>query len=357
MPLLTLEKVSWRYAGEWLLKDIDLTLTSGEILCLLGPSGSGKTSLLRVVAGLENPDLGRVRLDGVDLAHIPVHGRNFGMMFQEFALFPHKDVFQNVAFGLDVRRIQMSEKKKRVLEMLSLVGLSGFEARRVDSLSGGERQRVALARSLAPEPKLLMLDEPLGSLDRELRDRLAADLRHILKMVGVTAIFVTHDHAEAFAVADRVAVLNNGRLEQIDAPEDLYRQPKTDFVARFLGFKNRLKGRISSFGWVETAVGKIPMDTEGIEPGEIRTLVLRPECARMVHQADDGKGRTHFQLNGIVTERRFEGRLYQVEIRAGESRLTFDLPNHFAPPAVGETIVIFLQKEGMVLIPKPEEGQ
>jgi ABC-type Fe3+/spermidine/putrescine transport system ATPase subunit len=354
MPLLSLEKVSWTYDGERLLKEIDLDLESGEILCLLGPSGSGKTSLLRMVAGLETPDSGAVRLNGVDLRDTPAHRRQFGMMFQEFALFPHKNVFQNVAFGLEVRKIGKAGIAARVLEMLSLVGLSGFEKRRVEGLSGGERQRVALARSLAPEPKLLMLDEPLGSLDRELRDRLAADVRQILKKVGVTAIFVTHDHGEAFAVADRVALLNAGRLEQIDTPEDLYRHPKTEFVARFLGFKNRLKAEIIAPGNIETHAGSLSVDTKGIPVGETRILVLRPECARVADSRTPVVA-PGCRINGTIAGRRFEGRLYQVDVQMGEGMLTFDLANHPTPPGIGEAIALDLQPQGMVFLPK-EEG-
>ena len=249
--LLEISHVSKFYPGLPVLHDLSLTADEGEIVCLLGPSGCGKSTLLRIVAGLETPDAGRVSFDGQDLAGVPPHRRHFGLMFQDYALFPHKDVAGNVAFGLRMARLPASEINARVAEMLALVGLSGYEQRRVTELSGGEQQRVALARSLAPGPRLLMFDEPLGALDRALREQLMNDLRAILKQVCVTALYVTHDQEEAFAIGDRVAIMRarpdlgeGGRIEQIGTPQEVYRQPANAYVARFLGFLNLIDGKV-----------------------------------------------------------------------------------------------------------------
>ena len=249
--LLEIAHIHKSYPGLPVLHDLSLTADEGEIVCLLGPSGCGKSTLLRIVAGLEMPDAGQVAFDGQDLAGVPPHRRHFGLMFQDYALFPHKDVAGNVAFGLRMARLPASEISARVREMLALVGLSGTEQRRVTELSGGEQQRVALARSLAPGPRLLMFDEPLGALDRALREQLMNDLRAILKQVCVTALYVTHDQEEAFAIGDRVAIMRarpdigeGGRIEQIGTPQEVYRQPGNAYVARFLGFQNLIDGKV-----------------------------------------------------------------------------------------------------------------
>jgi thiamine transport system ATP-binding protein len=216
---------------------VSLDVTPGEVVALLGPSGCGKSSLLRAIAGLEPPASGSLTWDGVDLADVPVHRRGFGLMFQEGQLFAHRDVARNVGFGLEMARVPRAERFRRVAELLHAVGLDGYGRRAVSTLSGGEQQRVALARALAPAPQLLLLDEPLSALDRSLRERLAADVRSTLVATGTTAIFVTHDHDEAFTVADRVAVMSQGRILRIDTPARLWRQPGSREVAAFLGYE------------------------------------------------------------------------------------------------------------------------
>ncbi|CAB4564495.1 unannotated protein [freshwater metagenome] len=236
---LVLNHVSARHGrnDDETLHDISLDVTAGEVIGVLGSSGSGKTTLLRVIAGLHVASEGSVILDGVDITTTPTHLRGVGLMFQEHALFPHLTVSDNVAFGLRMAKVSNPDRSLRVAEVLELVGLAGFGSRDVSSLSGGERQRVALARTLAPSPRLLLLDEPMGSLDRILRDRLVSELRELIVDLGLTALYVTHDRSEAFVLADRIAVLDEGAVVQIDTPAVLDACPTTEHVARLLGHR------------------------------------------------------------------------------------------------------------------------
>lgn len=236
--MLTISGVSCAFGDVTALDNLNLRVEPDEIVCLLGPSGCGKTTLLRIVAGLITDFRGSVYIAGEDLRAVPVHERGFGLMFQDYALFPHLTVSDNIAYGLHRRRLSTSAIAERVGQMLLRVGLDGFGDRDVSTLSGGEQQRVALARSLAPNPRFLMLDEPLGSLDALLRDQLALELRSIIKSAGLSAIHVTHDHREAYAIADRIAVMDEGAIAQLAEPMRLYHHPANETVARFLGFSN-----------------------------------------------------------------------------------------------------------------------
>lgn len=327
MTLLKVNHLSKTFENTPALVEVSLTLDEGQILCLLGPSGCGKTTLLRLIAGLESPDSGSIYFEGHDISAVPPHQRGFGLMFQEFALFPHKNVSQNVAFGLQ-QWPQAKAIQTRVQEMLALVGLAGFERRDVDSLSGGERQRVALARSLAPGPRLLMLDEPLGALDRALRERLMLEIRQILKGLGLTAIYVTHDQTEAFAVADRVVVMNRGRIEQNGQPEQLYYHPATSFVAQFLGFTNLLPGVCLPDGQIKTALGVWPLPAAQQYPaGTAVTVLIRPEAA-LLEQIGD------MVLAGEIVASLFRGRFYQITLAVAGQALTFEMP--LAPLSSGD---------------------
>jgi ABC-type Fe3+/spermidine/putrescine transport system ATPase subunit len=279
--MLELVNITKQYAGAPLLHDISLTIHAGEIVSLLGPSGSGKTTLLRIIAGLEQPERGEVIFEGRNLRGVPPHQRGMGLMFQDLALFPHKNVFENVAFGLRMQGIPRAEIRARVLETLELVGLASLAQRDVNNLSGGEQQRVALARALAPRPRLLMFDEPLGALDRLLREQLVAELRAILKRIGMTALYVTHDQDEAFVIADRVAILHATRIVQMGTPAEIYHAPANTFVAQFLGLTNLFPAQIRGDGQVVTELGEFRYASAS-PPGDIPLYALiRPERVRV----------------------------------------------------------------------------
>ena len=326
--MLELRTITKQYDGKPVLAGIDLRVEQGEVLALLGPSGSGKSTLLSIVAGLETPDRGQVLWAGADVTHTPPYRRGFGLMFQDYALFPHRDVFGNVAFGLQMAGQGSTQIAARVSEVLQLVGLDGFERRDVTSLSGGEQQRVALARALAPAPRLLMLDEPLGSLDRALRTRLLGDLASILRAAKQSSLYVTHDQEEAYAIADRVAILNAGRLAQVGAPEEIYRQPASAFVARFLGMQNLFPARAQG-GSLQTPFGVLPAPP-GTPEGAV-TILLRPDA---LHLGDAGP----VTLSGNLLRKQFRGSQSQAEVDVAGSLLALELPSSTPLPAPGAPV-------------------
>jgi thiamine transport system ATP-binding protein len=281
--MLEVEGITVAFGERLALDRVSLDVAEGEVVGVLGPSGSGKSTLLRVVAGLQQPDSGRVLLDGHDLTLVPPHRRGIGMVFQDHALFDHLDVRGNVAFGLRMRGDAPDEIAARMTQALDLVGLAGFEGRSVRTLSGGEQQRVALARALAPKPRVLLLDEPLGSLDRRLRDRLLEDLESLFAGLGVTALYVTHDQAEAFALGDRVAVLRDGRIVQAGTPDDVWARPADEDVARFLGQSVREGAAIRPESVVVRPVGDGQSGN-----GVVESAVRAGPTVRLVLRLDDG---------------------------------------------------------------------
>jgi len=355
MPHLDVRQISKSFDDTPVLHQVIFSVEEGEVVCLLGPSGCGKTTLLRIIAGLEGPDEGRILFAGRDLADVPVHRRGFGLMFQDYVLFPHKDVAANVAFGLRMQGLAEEEVRKRVAEMLDLVSLQGYEQRPVYELSGGEQQRVALARSLAPRPRLLMLDEPLGSLDRTLREGLLGELHDILKTVGVTALYVTHDQEEAFAVADRVLIMQAGRIVQEGTPEAVYRKPASEFVARFLGLNNLLRGRVMAVTpklEIATAVGRLvldPAEAGGAHVGEEVTMVIRPEAASVAPTSEPGESNL---LRGVLMACSFRGSSHRLRTRhAGDVDLEFEIAGACDVPSPGDPVCLALDSEAMTVLP------
>ncbi|MBD9704021.1 ABC transporter ATP-binding protein [Streptomyces caniscabiei] len=337
--LLRLEDATVRFDGRPVLDGVDLDVAEHEIVCVLGPSGSGKSTLLRVVAGLQPLDAGRVSLDGRDQRGVPAHKRGVGLMFQDHQLFPQRDVAGNVAFGPRMHGAAKDERAVRVRELLELVGLPGAARRRVGELSGGEQQRVALARALAPRPRLLMLDEPLGQLDRSLRERLVVELRQLFGELGTTVLAVTHDQGEAFALADRVVVMRDGRIAQSGTPLEVWRRPADEFVARFLGFDNVVEATVTGQA-ADTVWGKVPVP-EGAPQGAC-ALLVRPAGVRLVDPADG--------LRCTVAARTFRGTHVALHLQPeGAPRLEAACALRDAPEPGDEVGVSFDGAEIVVL--------
>ena len=307
-PFLALDSLDKRFGDVHVTRELSLGVGKSEILALLGPSGSGKTTVLRLVAGFEAPDAGRVLVGGEDITRLSPERRRVGMVFQHYALFPHLTAGENVAFGLEARQVAKPDRKRRVAGALAAVDLAGFEERKVTQLSGGQQQRVALARALAPEPRVLLRDEPLSNLDPALRDRTRRELKRIIRRAGITTLFVTHEQEEAFELGDRVAVINAGRLEQAGTPEELYEDPATRFVATFIGRSSVLPGTWEggnrAAGQIRVAEGALwtGVALEDFSPGAAVDLVLRPEGISI------SKSRPPDALPGTVVERRYAGR-------------------------------------------------
>ncbi|PXX56910.1 putative spermidine/putrescine transport system ATP-binding protein [Hungatella effluvii] len=347
MAFMTLKDIDVCYdKKKQVLKGLNLEVEEGELVSLLGPSGCGKTTTLRVVAGFIEPQGGIFSLDGTDLTKVPVHKRNFGIVFQSYALFPHLSVYDNVAFGLKIRKLDKAEMDKKVKNILEVCGLTEFANRFPQQMSGGQRQRVALARALVIEPKLLLLDEPLSNLDAKLRINMRMEIKRIQKQLGITTLFVTHDQEECFSISDKVAVMNRGVIEQYDTPEHIYSRPETEFVARFIGFENFLTlhkgGDIyrtdggEAFS-VKTAHGTVPSE-------ETVTGTIRPEDILV-----DTEDRTVNVLAGTVGVRTFLGKSYQYEVNTAAGKF---LVNRTADESYeeGQMVRLYLPEEKLILV-------
>ena len=356
--MIDLRGVTKRYGAVEAVRDVSLTIGEGEILTLLGPSGSGKTTLLRMIAGFEAPDAGSVWLDGKDVTAAPPYERDVRLVFQSYALFPHLSVAKNVAFGLEMMGVPKGERERRVAEAIKLVQIGGLEKRMPHELSGGQRQRVALARALVCRPKVLLLDEPLSALDARLRDAMQVELKKLQQKVGITFVFVTHDQHSALVLSDRIAVVNEGRIEQIGAVSEVYHRPRTAFVASFLGETNLLAAKVTgrSGGRVRAAVSDhvelIANEPPEGDLGAEVTIAVRPE---KIHVEKDD-----FEIDGTfvatVTDEIFRGPLVELFLTTEDGlELTAVMATRTADrdvPAKGDRVRWWVHRDDVVVLPK-----
>lgn len=330
MKEVVLDRVSKSYKGVKAMDNVSFDVDKGSIFAIIGPTGCGKTTTLRVIAGLETPDSGRIYIGGRDVTLEKPYKRDAVMVFQNYALWPHMSVFDNVAYGLKIRRrglaLSRSDIERRVKEVLELVGLSGLENRYPHQLSGGQQQRVALARALAVEPRVLLLDEPLSNLDAKLRIRMRSELKRIQREAGITMIYVTHDQEEAMSLADRIAVMNAGRILQIGSPEEIYRRPRNLFVALFLGRTSavvgKYLGREGAYGYIavgEQRIYGVPMDEIGV--GEDAVAIIRPEDVEVIDSSGEGK----HVIDGRVVLTMYLGHSRQAIVDIGGARISISI--------------------------------
>jgi putative spermidine/putrescine transport system ATP-binding protein len=331
--------------GTQALAPASLDIVSGETLVLLGPSGCGKTTMLRIIAGLEQPDAGgRVLFDANDMTAVPIEQRNVGMVFQSYALFPNMSVSDNIGYGLKIRGVDAKARAARIKEMVALTNIGGLEDRRIDQLSGGQRQRVALARAVAIRPRVLLLDEPLTALDASLRDRLRSELNRLLRSLGITTIYVTHDQAEAMELGDRIVVMRKGAVAQIGTPRDIYFKPESRFVAEFVGAANIVEGPVSG-GRLALPGGSLALNDAPDTAAAV--AMIRPETIRIVGQGDAS-------LSGTVDSVSFIGdRLRLVVTGASDRPLVVDAPNTIVA-GIGDHVGLSIAPEAIRLLPKED---
>ena len=342
--LIRLRDLCMAFDDELVLDHINLYINDSEFLTLLGPSGCGKTTTLRIIGGFTTPTSGDVTFDGVRINDVPPHKRQINTVFQKYALFPHLDVFENIAFGLRIAKVPAEEIEERVTEMLGVVSLKGFEHRKITQLSGGQQQRVAIARALVNRPKVLLLDEPLGALDLRLRKDMQNELKRIQQQMGITFIYVTHDQEEALTMSDTVVVMDKGRIQQIGTPEDIYNEPKNAFVADFIGESNILNGTMVRDNVVKMYGKEFPCVDGGFQPNEPVDVVIRPEDIDIV-PVEQG------QLVGTVTNVTFKGMQYDIIVDFRGFKWLIQTTDH---SRVGARIGVKIDPDGFHIMKKSE---
>jgi putative spermidine/putrescine transport system ATP-binding protein len=357
-PALRLSCLTGAYGRNVAVRGIDLEVAAGEFLTLLGPSGSGKTTTLRLIAGLLQPTSGVIELAGRDVTVIPPYRRDIGVVFQNYALFPHLTAGQNVAFPLEMRRVSRTDARGLVEKAFSLVQLSGYENRYPRQLSGGQQQRVALARALVFEPRLLLMDEPLGALDKKLRDQLQFEIKRIHQELGVTVVYVTHDQEEALVMSDRIAIFNDGKIAQIGSPQDIYRRPSSLFVADFIGEANVLTGSIQSRDgdvWLNTSSGsfRVPNPTNPV--GLAPALVIRPERLQVVSSEEHDTNQETNAVLGTVKAVTYLGALVKYSITVGSMTLSarVEAPDDAIGWRPGDKVLVKWRRDDSVLMSDP----
>jgi len=348
--MLEVRSITKSFEGQPLLKGISFDVHEGETVCLLGASGSGKSTLLRIIAGIETPESGEIIWDGEDFTQVPVHKRGFGLMFQDYALFPHKNVYENVAFGLKMQGMDSNQIKQRVREVLELVNLEDFASRRVTELSGGEQQRIAFARALAPRPKLIMFDEPLGALDRALREQLLEELRSLLHKASIPAIYVTHDQEEAFAIGTEIMLTHGGVIVQRGKPEEVFEHPTTPWVARFLGQANLVKGKILSLTplRIATIMGEISVSQKqsmNMRVGDQLSVMIPSKAI----SSSEGSVNS---MTGVIEDVLFKGEFYTITVNFHGERLQY---NQTECLKIGDSVIITIDPAKIICLENDEK--
>ncbi len=342
--IIDLKNISVSFDGEKIIENMNLYIRDKEFITFLGPSGCGKTTTLRIIAGFQEPDSGDVVFDGKIINGVPPHKRQLNTIFQRYALFPHLNVYENIAFGLRLKKTPEKEIKEAVTEMLALVNLKGFERRNISSLSGGQQQRVAIARALVVKPRVLLLDEPLGALDLKLRKDMQVELKNIQKRLGITFIYVTHDQEEALSMSDTIVVMDSGVIQQIGTPTDFYNEPKNAFVADFIGESNIIEGVMRADFWVEMAGHKFKCLDKGFDVDEEVDVVVRPEDVDIVPVESA-------MISGVVTSTTFKGDYYEIIVEIKGFKWMIESTRHYA---VGETIGLNIEPDAIHIMKKSQ---